>query len=57
MIHTSKYYKNQTPWPKSASELYQPSNRRLSVKLLPIFADRGYHAVSVMDPYGRILAF
>jgi hypothetical protein len=47
----------QTPWSESASELYRPSNRRLSAKSLPTFADRGCHVVSVMDPYGRILGF
>jgi hypothetical protein len=30
----------KTPWPESASELYRPSDRRLSVKLVPTFADR-----------------
>jgi hypothetical protein len=33
--------KKQAPWPESASELYQPSDRRLSAKLVPTFADRG----------------
>jgi hypothetical protein len=33
----------QTPWLKSTSELYRPSDRRLSAKL----------AVSEADPYGR----
>jgi hypothetical protein len=33
--------KEQTPWPESASELYWPSHRRLSAKLVPTFADRG----------------
>jgi hypothetical protein len=47
----------KTPWPESASELYRPSDRCLSAKLLPTFEDRGYHVVSVMDPYGRILNF
>jgi hypothetical protein len=47
----------QTPWSKSASELYRPSNRRLSAKWLPTFADKGCHVVSVTDPYGRILGF
>jgi hypothetical protein len=32
--------KKKTPWPESASELYQPRDRRLSAKLLPTFADR-----------------
>jgi hypothetical protein len=27
----------QTPWPESASELYRPSYRRLSAKLVPTF--------------------
>jgi hypothetical protein len=31
----------QTSWPESASELYRPSNRRLSAKLLSSFANRG----------------
>jgi hypothetical protein len=30
---------------------------RFSVKLLPTFADRECHVVSVTDPYGRILGF
>jgi hypothetical protein len=33
------------------------SHRRLSAKFLPTFADRGYHVVSVTDPYDRILGF
>jgi hypothetical protein len=36
---------------------YRPSDRRLSAKLVPTFADRGCHVVSVTDPYGRILGF
>jgi hypothetical protein len=28
---------NKTPWPQSASEQYQPSDRRLSTKLVPTF--------------------
>jgi hypothetical protein len=46
----------QTPW-ESASELYRPSDRRLSTKLVPTFADRGCHVVSVMDPFGCNLDF
>jgi hypothetical protein len=38
-------------------ELFRKSDRRLSSKLVPTFADRGFHVVSVMDPYGRILRF
>jgi hypothetical protein len=33
------------------------SDRRLSAKRLPTFADKGCHVVSVTDPYGRILGF
>jgi hypothetical protein len=49
-IPSSQTYKN-TPWPESANELYQPSDRRLSAKLVPTFADRRCHVVSVTDPY------
>jgi hypothetical protein len=49
--------KNKTAWSESASELYRPSDRRLSAKWLPTFADRGCHVVSVTDPYGHILRF
>jgi hypothetical protein len=52
-----KQNKKQTPWSESASELYRPSDRRFSAKWLPTFADKGYHVVSVTDPYGRILGF
>jgi hypothetical protein len=45
------------PWPESASELYRPSDHRFPAKLVPIFADRGCHVVSVTNPYGRIFGF
>jgi hypothetical protein len=55
-ISTGNHYKKtKTPWSESASELYRPSDRRLSSKRLPTFADRVCHMVSVTDPYGRIL--
>jgi hypothetical protein len=47
----------QTLRSKSASELYRPSDRRLSAKLVQTFADRGCSVVSATDPYGRILGF
>jgi hypothetical protein len=47
----------QTLWPESASKLYRLSNRCLSLKLEPTFADRGCHVVSMTDPYGRFLDF
>jgi hypothetical protein len=40
----------QTPWSESANELNRPSDRRLSAKLVPTFADRGCRVVSVTDP-------
>jgi hypothetical protein len=46
-----------TPGPESASELYRPSDRHLSAKLVQMFADRVCHVVSVTDPYDRILGF
>jgi hypothetical protein len=39
--------KKKTQWSESASELYRPSDRCLSAKLVPTFADRGCHVVSV----------
>jgi hypothetical protein len=42
--------KEQTPWPESANELYRPSDRRLSAKSVPTFADRGCCVVSTTDP-------
>jgi CBS-domain-containing membrane protein len=54
-VRLLKHKTDKTPWPESASELYQPSDRRLSAKLVPTFADRGCHVVSVTDPYGCIL--
>jgi hypothetical protein len=48
----------QDPWPESASELYRPSYRRLSTKLMPTFEDRGGVAYSARRiPYGRNPAF
>jgi hypothetical protein len=45
--------KNWTPWPQSASELYRPSERRLSAKLVPTFVDRGCCVVSATNSHGR----
>jgi hypothetical protein len=42
---------------QSASELYRPSDRRLSAKLLPTFADRGCRVVSATEPPGRSFGF
>jgi hypothetical protein len=38
-------------------ELYLPSDRRLSAKLVPTFADRGCCVVTATDPHARILDF
>jgi hypothetical protein len=43
----------ETPWLWSASELYQPSDRRLLPKLVTTFADRGCRVVSSTDSHGR----
>jgi hypothetical protein len=43
--------KSKSSWPQSASD------RLLLVKLVPTFAYRGCHMVSVTDPYGNILGF
>jgi hypothetical protein len=46
-----------TPSSYSANELYRPSDRRMSAKLVPTFADGGCRVVSETDPHGRILGF
>jgi hypothetical protein len=38
-----------TPWLQYASELYRSSDRRLSAKLVPTFADIGCHVVRAAD--------
>jgi hypothetical protein len=40
----------KTPWLESASELYRPSDRRLSAKLVPTLAIRGCRVVSATIP-------
>jgi hypothetical protein len=47
----------KTPWPESASELFRPSDRRMSAKLVSTFAERACRVVSATDPHGRILGF
>jgi hypothetical protein len=44
---------SHTPWPESSSELYWPSDRRLSPNLVPTIADRGSNVVNGTDHYGR----
>jgi hypothetical protein len=46
-----------TPWPQFASEFYRPSDRRMSAKLMPTFADSECCVLSATDPCGRILCF
>jgi hypothetical protein len=47
----------QTPWSESASELHRPSDRRLSAKWLPTFANKGCQPRGQRDgslrPYSR----
>jgi hypothetical protein len=49
--------KKKAQWPEPARKLCRPSDRCLSVKLVPTFADRGMCAVSVADPYVHTLGF
>jgi hypothetical protein len=55
LYHKNKQNKtNSMVWVR---ERTIPSDRRLSAKWLPTFADRGCHVVSFTDPYGSILGF
>jgi hypothetical protein len=49
----NKTKQKQTLRSYSASELYRPSDRRMSAKLVPTFADRECRVVSATDPHGR----
>jgi hypothetical protein len=49
---------NKTPLPESASELYRPSDQRLSAKLEPTFVDRGVsRSQCVGSPTAVIMIF
>jgi hypothetical protein len=48
--------KKQIASPQSSSELYRPSDRRLSTKLVPE-GDKGCRMVTATNPYSRILGF
>jgi hypothetical protein len=58
MVHAAEIYglrmqinkTKLTPWPESASGLHQLSDRCLLAMLVPTFADRGFHVISVTDP-------
>jgi hypothetical protein len=45
-IQIPSNYIHYTPWPKSSSELYRPSDGRLSAKLEPTFADISVNVLS-----------
>jgi hypothetical protein len=48
----------KNPWTESASELYRPSDRLLSTKLVATVADRWCQEVSsTTNPYGRYSRF
>jgi hypothetical protein len=53
--HTVRQASKKNSMACTASELYRLSDRRMSAKLVPTFADSGCHVVSVTDSYGRIL--
>jgi hypothetical protein len=49
------HIKKKTPWPESASELYRPSDRSLSAKLVPILPIEGAtrSVRRIQRPYSR----
>jgi hypothetical protein len=49
-IFINIYKQTKNPWPEYASEIYRPSDRRLSAKLVQTFADRECHVVTPADP-------
>jgi hypothetical protein len=57
IVTSNSLTNKQTLSPESASDLYLPSDRRLSEMLVPTFVDRECQVVSMTDPYGHILGF
>jgi hypothetical protein len=57
LAELSQFPLKKAQWTESTSELYRPSDRRLSAKLVPTFVDRGCQVVRFTNPYGRILGF
>jgi hypothetical protein len=53
----SSLTRKKTPWFESASELYRPSDNRLSAKLVPSSADRRCRVVSHESPRQLISVF
>jgi hypothetical protein len=50
-------HKLATDYFKAASELYRPSDRRISKKLVPAFKDSECRTVSATNSYSSILGF
>jgi hypothetical protein len=55
--HTDCSVSREQNYRNGHDELYRPSDRRLSAKLVQTFADSGCHVVSVTDPYSSNLVF
>jgi hypothetical protein len=54
---TLNFLKSYYMFLPTATELYRPSDRPLSTKLVPTMADRGCCVVSATDPHGCNLGF
>jgi hypothetical protein len=53
IFHFLVYNNNNNNSVALVHELYRPSDRRLSAKLVPTFANKGCRVVSDTDNYGR----
>jgi hypothetical protein len=53
----SNHAHKKIPWPEFASELYRPSDPRLSAKLVPTFANIECRVFSATDPYALFSVF
>jgi hypothetical protein len=52
IIHNNTKQINKLRGFSPQANYYRPSDRRLSAKLVPTLADRGYHVVSATNPPG-----
>jgi hypothetical protein len=47
----------KAPWLQSTSEAFRPSDRRLSIKLVPTFTDRECRVISATESHSQIIGF
>jgi hypothetical protein len=57
LLHIDTEREKKTPWPQSQASYTDRATAACQRSWCQLFADRGFHVVSVTNPYGRILGF